>query len=362
MIECFCFRLFSIVSHSSSQSGFHPAFLTQSCGCGKCTIKAWMTRQQCPNMISFDEKPKLLIVKPGNERLSKLSNKYDHQAKLARETSQLAKSFHCLSAETWRCLRQMIQEGKCSLSDIVFELKIYLRNPFPILQLNELSDQIHSLRVSWYSFGSLWHLVEKFLSENHDITTSWENYLCVFKEYFNSRNLKEYVNVFFSVEEENVFLIEVDDRYNNFTLSDVDDLSESLSLALDIPSVSLHLVTVGTGSLVIYFYYCYSDYLVIFKNLTPQQLQKISQIKAYMILSLTDVHRRFTYDNMQDYHSNGQDEAEKEVESIIDFIISMATFLRFQLQVLVIHLEVIVRVFISLSPINTKLHPYLLPI
>ena len=129
----------------------------------------------------------------------------------------------------------------------------------------------------------------------------WNNYLTSFKDYLSARNLKDYSNIFFRVEERNIFLLEIDECYYNFTLSDIEALCNSLSIALGCPSVHLHLVTVRGGSLIIYLYYSYSDYLTVFQSLTTEQLKMISQIKAYRILSLTDLHDQFRYDNIQSY-------------------------------------------------------------
>ena len=98
-----------------------------------------------------------------------------------------------------------------------------------------------------------------------------------------------------------MFLLEVDKCLNSFTLSDIRALQNSLSIALGCPSVCLHLVTVRGGSLIIYLYYSYSDYLTVFQSLTKEQLKMISQIKAYRVLSLTDLHDQFRYDNIQSY-------------------------------------------------------------
>ena len=191
----------------------------------------------------------------------------------------------------------------CKVSDIAFYLSAWLKNQLPMIShLHELQSHLHSLRVSWFNFSALFFIVKQFLSTSYpDLLANWNNYLAIFREYCSARNLKGYTSVFFQVEDENVFLLEVDERYYNFTLSDIEGLCTSLSIALNCPFVSLHLVTVRGSSLIIYLYYSYSDYLTVFQSLTTEQLKMISQIKAYRILSLTDLRNQFRYDNIQSY-------------------------------------------------------------
>ena len=302
---CTIWYLYCSVSEVASQSGAPPAFLPQSCGCGKCTVKEWMSGRECQNLM-IDNRPKLLIINPDHPVASdfdKFEKNYARQKRLCSETSYLMSLFTKLSLETWRHLKFVVDSETCKVSDIAFYLSAWLKNQLPMMSyLHELQSYLHSLRVSWFNFGALFFLVEQFLSTLYpDLVAKWNNYLAIFKEYCSVRNLKGYTSVFFQVEDENVFLLEVDERYYNFTLSDIEGLCNSLSIALGCPSVCLHLVTVRGGSLIIYLYYSYSDYLTVFKTLTKEQLKMISQIKAYRILSLTDLHNQFRYDDLQSY-------------------------------------------------------------
>ena len=294
-----------LVSEVASQSGIPPAFLPQSCGCGKCTVGGWMSGRECQN-LKHANRPKLLIVNPVHPVASdfeKFEKDYARQKRLCTETSYLMSLFIELSLETWKHLKFVVDSETCKVSDIAFYLGSWLSQPLPtISHLHELQSHLHSLRVSWINFGALFFIVEQFLSTSYpDLLANWNNYIAIFREYCSARNLKGYTSVFFQVEDENVFLLEVDERYYNFTLSDIEGLCNSLSIALGCPFVCLHLVTVRGGSLIIYLYYSYSDYLTVFQSLTTEQLKMISQIKSYRILSLTDLHYQFRYGNIQSY-------------------------------------------------------------
>ena len=293
------------VSKATSQSGVPPAFLSQSCGCGSCTIKGWRTEQACQNVYK-ETRPDLLIVNPDHLIASEFitfERDYDRQARLCSETSKVVRHFTLLSLKTWRYLKLIVEEKKYKVSDITFELSVWLNHPLPVMSnLHELQSQLYLLHVSWFNFGILFFLVEQFLTTSYpDLQSNWKNYFDVFGEYCSDQNLKDYVNVFFKVEEQNVFLLEVHKCLYSFTLSDIRALQNSLSIALGCPSVCLHLVTVRGGSVIIYLYYSYSDYLTVFQSLTTEQLKMISQIKSYRILSLTDLHNQFRYDNIQSY-------------------------------------------------------------
>ena len=283
-----------------------PAFLPQSCGCGQCTIRGWMTGKVCQN-VEYDWQPKVLVVDSSETNSSvkevvDFGKSYHRQAKLCADTCKIIKHFTTMSITTWSRLADVV--CKTSITDIAIALGAWLKRPLPMLSnILELQNLIHSLRVSWFSFGALYFLAEYFLFSLYpEVMTSWDNYRAVFKQYCSNRHLKDFTNIFFQIEDENIFLVEVDEHYSDFTLADVKNFRESLSIALDVPAVSLHLVTVRQHCLIIYFYYCYSDYLTRFKSLSSQQLNMIAVIKPHKILSLTDLYNQFKHDNIQSYY------------------------------------------------------------
>ena len=279
-----------------------PAFLPQMCGCGKCTIIGWRTRDTC-QFVHYSEYPKLLLVPPKHSSASFFKQSYDRHASLSQETSGIIELFQLVMRKIWNKLFECVKEHKADLANIVRTLRVGLGIELPMFtDLDSLQNYCHSLRVCWYNFHLLHLLVTQVLENlSPTLLKDWNGYLTSFKEYCSARNLKEYSDVFFRVEEHNIFLLEIDDYYYNFTLSDIEALCKSLSIAVGCPFVCLHLVTVRGGSLIIYLYYSYSDYLSIFQSLTTEQLKMISQIKAYKILSLTDFHNEFRYDNIQSY-------------------------------------------------------------
>ena len=253
----------------------------------------------CQNTC-YDERPMVLLANPKHSSVVLLETSYDRQIRLCAETRKIAHSFQILSFDTWMHL----YEANISIPKIAFDLGVWLNKPLLMAtDIQGLRSQFHDLHVSWFNFRSIHFLAKQFLFKLYpEIETGWNNYCVVFKEYCSNRHLKDFTNIFFQVEDENIFLLEVDERYSDFTLADVENFRESLSIALGVPEVSLHLVTIGKGSVIIYFYYCYSDYLTRFKSLSSQQLNMIAVIKPHKILSLTDLYNQFKYDNIQSYY------------------------------------------------------------
>ena len=291
-----------VVSEVAAQPGaVPPAFLPQSCGCGHCTVQRWGTGRVCENVF-HDRRPKLLVVDPNNPQVTDLvrfEESYDRQAKLCADTSKIVDLFASVSRISWTNIANLNDE-------IVVEMALSLSNhfgiSFPIISdINGLHNFVHSLKVSWFNFEPLRFLAFQFLTSQSIVMANWDNYMDRFAYYCQGRNLKRYANIFFQMEHCNVFLLEVDEYYNEFTLSDIKDLRKSLSTALGIPFVCLHLVTVKTGSLFIYFHYGYTDYLIVFQSLSAQQLREIASIKCYKILSLVDFYDQFKYKNIQEY-------------------------------------------------------------
>lgn len=282
-----------------SQSGIPWAFFPISCGCNNCTVRGWRTKTHCQHYFE-DMRPKLLAINPAYRdpqitQLVRFETDYDRQLRLCIETSRITQEFDRLREITWRELIQGVQQNTLSMNDIEFECTIKLGNSFlEISSCNSLSELLHRLGTSWFNFTLLQHLAEKFLSKQTSLITDWRNYSEHFVDYCTSRNLSEYTNVFFkTTNSEHVFLIEVDELYYDFTLNDVINLQKTLSKVLCVPFISLHLLTVGKASLVIYFHYCYSDYLKVFSSLTQEQLKMISE--SYKIVSIVDIRNRFKY-------------------------------------------------------------------
>ena len=243
------------------------------------------------------------MVDPRNQQVTDLvrfQSSYDRQTALCTETNQIISLFQIVYSITWEYFENF--NGK-QVETIARKLSKWLTRPFSMESNTpqELQKFMHSLNLSWFNFESLEFLARKSLCSHSVIMDSWDMYIKRFSMYCEQRSLKEYKNVFFQTKQERVFLLEVDDCYSKFTLSDIKDLRKTLSTVLKFPLVSLHLVTVKTGSLFIYFHYGYTDYLMVFQSLSAQQLGEIASIKCYKILSLVDFYDQFKYENIQEY-------------------------------------------------------------
>ena len=246
----------------------------------------------------------MLLANPDHPMVADLiffDESYDRQIRLCVETDRIARSFQILSLDTWRHLKLL---DEAMISEMVFDFSIWLRNsPLMDSGMRGLSSLCHDLRVSWFNFNPLHFLAKQYLFPLYpNVESNWSNYCAVFKEYCSNRHLADYIDVFFKVENRNIFLLEIDERYDKFTLADVENFRKSLSTAIGIPAVSLHLVTVKKKCLLIYFYYCYSDYLTRFKSLSSQQLKMIAHITPHKILSIRDLYKQFKYDDIQKYY------------------------------------------------------------
>ena len=282
------------------------SFLPQMCGCGKCTIIEWRTGKICQNSHKTNF-PKLLIIDSKHPKAKIFEQNYDKHATLCEATKCIINQFQQLVKDIWELLFKCAKKKQVDIVNITRMLRNELKTQLPMFSdLDSLQNYFHSLRVSWYNFRALNLLVKQVVVKlspklSRILLANWNNYLTSFEQYCSTRNLKEYSDVFFRVEEHNIFLLEVDNEFQNFTLSDIECLSDSLSIALKCPAVCLHLVTVREGCLIIYLYYSYSDYLSVFESLKEEQLTIISQIKSYRILSLTDLHGQFKYKSIQSY-------------------------------------------------------------
>ena len=109
--------------------------------------------------------------------------------------------------------------------------------------------------------------------------------------------MKDVVKTLFNSDSENIFMIQVDDVYNNMKVCDIAHFRKTLADIFKIKQTSLHLVAVDYGSLCILFSFHY-DYLLKFQNLSLFQLYMLSHCN---VLTLRDTRNRFEYENIQNY-------------------------------------------------------------
>ena len=154
---------------------------------------------------------------------------------------------------------------------------------------------------SWFNFKPLYELAKDNLFKHHpNLKEQWEEYRRSYKEYCYKREVKNCQGTIFHHNYENVFIIQMDDRYNEMKLCDIRSFHESICFALETEYHFVHFVAVGKGSLLLLFNYCSDDYIKKFQ-LTKRQLQQLADIKPYKILSLKDAQSRFAYHRIQAY-------------------------------------------------------------
>ena len=228
-------------------------------------------------------------------------DEYDRHTSICIATSGLINQFQLVVGDIWNHLGTSVQEN----SLVIFSIANALSNEFEIQlpifpDLDSIQNYFHLLRVSWYNFRFLHLLVSQVMPKsNQNLLADWKSYLAGFEQYCSIHTLHDFSSVFFRVEEQNIFILEVDVFTSKYKLPDIYRIFNSLSKVLGFSSVYLNLLAVRAEMLLAYIHYCYSDYLTVFKSITPEQLRKISQIKDYRILSIADLHCRFRYENIQ---------------------------------------------------------------
>ena len=293
--------MLSIICTADIISQGRELYLRQRCGCGNCSIIYLMQGNECEKSLP-SKYPKLLLLDPEYEISSEFQRNYDENEQLLTETLILSEKYRQLATNTWLKLQDLVDEQQATIERIV--LSVTARFHLPVQNVSNIRTlQLYYLAigVSWLKFLPLYFLVETFLSCTYpEIINEWSQYFDMFEQYCFGRNLKDYAGILFNAKKENVFILDIDENYHNLKLSDIDSLRDSLSFILNCPSLSLHLVTVRSRSLHIYFCYCFDDYLVRFQ-LTQNQLKLLADITQCRILSLRDEGNQFVYNYIQTY-------------------------------------------------------------
>ena len=204
-------------------------------------------------------------------------------------------------SDIWNHLGTSIQENDLDIFSIADALSNVFDIQLPIFpDLDSIQNYFHSLRVSWYNFRTLRLLVSHVMTKsNQNLLADWDSYLAQFEQFSSIHTLDNFSSVSFRVEEQNIFILEVNEFTSKYKLLDIDRICNSLSTILGFSPVYLNLLAVRAEMLLAYIHYCYSDYLTVFKSITPEQLKKISRNMEYRILSITDLHSQFRYENIQ---------------------------------------------------------------
>ena len=220
------------------------------------------------------------------EKLETKFGRYCTQTLNRLEESVGRKFFGRYRQLTWKSVYKKLAdrfvESRNLRVDNIISLKVYL---------------FDELRISWFNFLPVQKIAEWFLSSQLDLQQKWNEYVKLFKYYCTNRNMKDVVKTLFNSDSENIFMIQVDDVYNNMKVCDIAHFRKTLADIFNIKQTSLHLVAVDCGSLCILFSFHY-DYLLKFQTLSLFQLYMLSHCN---VQTLRDTRNRFEYENIQNY-------------------------------------------------------------
>ena len=281
------------------------------CECGKCTVTDWMKGRLCLQR-SKESFPKFILLQQPSPQLSALLKyNFDEHVTLQAETEEVIEKYKSCSFSTmeklyrevngyWICRQRWIP---LAIDEIVGLLRNSLGLPVSqeIVSFHQLENYLHSIRVSWFNFKPLAEISKVYLHGLYpELQKEWIEYFHLFYEYCYQRNLKDCARILFNSENDNTFILQVDETYYDMKLSDISCLRDSLCYVLGCNKLSVHLLGVSRGSLLLVFCYCFEDYLSRFQ-LTSEQLICLADLKICRILSLKDIRSRFVYPNIQKY-------------------------------------------------------------
>ena len=273
---------------------FKEDSLCQVCGCSDCTVKDWIQGKPCSSPI-WDCYPDFILL----DLLKQTQHPRSLQERnlFRGETKKLFEQFKDCSKLTWLCLNEEIKgvglRENLDVDDVTTALFAEFNlSPSKASTVADLRDILKQSRMSWYNFTPIFSIAKKRFTEKYPkVIESWEYYCSTFKDYCKNQRISNCADMPFGEEaDDNVFILTVDDMYNDIRLSDIPDL-----YVLDVPSASVHLVAVRVKSVHFHFVYCLDDYITRF-ILTAHQKQQLAELIPYEIISLNDKKNRFRYD------------------------------------------------------------------
>ena len=286
-------------------------FLPLKCGCGNCTVDDWMQGHLCSQKRK-EYYPKFILLQQDSPTLSSLLKpNLDIDISLLAQTRNIIEVFNDCYSLTMKNLHREVngyfygRRGWIPLAiDNIVRL---LQNRLGLTVSQEIAnvDQLNSylksvLRVSWFHFKPIALISKEYLNSLYpELRKKWIKYFDQFHVYCNDRKLKDCATILFNSQNDNIFILRVDEKYNDMKLSDISYLCESLCFVLDCHELSVHLITAVPGSLQLYFGYCSEDYITRFQYLTQEQILCLADLKVCRILSLRDIENRFVYPNIQ---------------------------------------------------------------
>ena len=279
------------------------------CGCGKCSIDDQMQGRLCPQSRK-QSYPKFILLQRDSPRVSTLlKQNLDVDIKLQAETEniiEIFKSCYFLTMENlYREMNGYWYDRQRRTLLVIDEVVRFLQNrlglpvPQDIVDVDDLTSYLKTIRVSWFNFKPIALISKVFLNPYYpELQKKWIEYFHLFYEYCYQRNLKQCVGILFNTENDNIFILRVDETYYDMTLSDISCLRDSLSYVLGCNELSVHLLGISPGSLLLVFCYSCEDYLTRFE-LTREQLARLADLKICKIFSLRDIENRFVYSDLQ---------------------------------------------------------------
>ena len=250
--------------------------------------------------------PGLLLLNRKHNVSSQLDRSSSNASEARSATTTLENTFLACHSLTIQELDNLIMRNHHVTYKTVFKR---LRCEFPVknptcdysLWLDDFGSlQAYleiELKISWFNFLPLQKIAEWFLNRQQKLKRQWKQYIKLFKDYCTNRNLKDVCKTLFNSESDNVFVIHVDDVYDNMKVCEIPYFREILAYVFDISVCSLHLVAVEGGSVCIFFSY-HHEHVNKFQNLSLRQLSMLSRCN---VLTLKDTQNRFAYENIQNY-------------------------------------------------------------
>ena len=275
------------------------------CGCGKCTIDDWMQGRPCLQRRK-EYYPNFILLRESSELSTLFKPNLDTNTTLLAETKDIIEAFYSCYSVTIEKLYAEVKKTRLrriplSVDEIVRLLRNQLGLPVPqgIASIEQLNNYFMSIRVSWFNFKPIALISKVFLNVIYpELQKKWIKYFHLFHEYCYQRNVKECAGILFNSENDNTFILRVDEAYYDMMLTDISSLRDSLCYVLGCNKLSVHLVAVAPGSLLLAFCYCFEDYLTRFQ-LTNEQLTCLADLRICRALELKDIRDRFVYPNIQ---------------------------------------------------------------
>ena len=255
--------------------------------------------------------PKFILLQRDSPRLSTLlKTNFDVNPTLLEQTEEVIEVFSTCYLLTMENLHHEIngywydrqRRIPIVIDDVVRLLQKELG--LPVLQditgVDDLNLYFKSICVSWFNFEPIALISNIFLNPIYpELHKKWIEYYHLFHEYCYQRNLKDCKGILFNTENDNIFILRVDEAYHDITLSHMSCLRDSLCNVLDCNKLSVHLLAALPGSLLLVFCYCADDYHSRFQQLTREQLTCLADLKIGKVLSLRDIENRFVYSKIQ---------------------------------------------------------------